>query len=76
MKKNMTVIAKIVKGFQPLIFFRKKTPSQMFKWVINTSLNKNKFFYKIIFGIDLFRCKANRTNDGKEARQHVTTYDI
>ena len=32
-------------------FFFSQITSKMFKWVLNTSLNKNKFFYIRVFGI-------------------------
>ena len=31
-------------------YFSQKAPSEMFRWVLNTSLNKKKFFYIRIFG--------------------------
>ena len=45
----------------------------MFKWVLNTFLNKKKFFHIRIVGNLLFKCKENWTNDVKEARKHVST---
>ena len=35
----MELLALMVNGFKPLIIFAKKTPSEMFNWVLNTSLN-------------------------------------
>ena len=52
--------------------FLQKTPSQIFRWVLNTSLNQNKFFYIGIFGSKIFKCKEKRTSDVKEARKHVS----
>ena len=36
---KMELCGKIVNRFQPLIFLHKKTPSQMFNWVLNKRLN-------------------------------------
>ena len=48
----------------------------MFKWVLNTSLNRKEIFYVKIFNISLFKFEENRANDVKESRKHISTQNI
>ena len=49
--------------------FSQKTPPQIFKWVLNTSLNKKKFFYIRIFE----RPRKHASTQARKAREHPST---